>query len=84
MKGTRLAPRDLWQKLRHRGLEMVGRFMRAPGGLVDVELEARSSFATDIASTGNCTGWLDDDQSARAVIEAQPLPWLESHCRLAR
>ena len=75
MKGTRLAPRNLWQKLRDRALEMVGRFMRAPGGLVDVELEAR---------TGNCTGWLDDDQSARAVIEAQPLPWLESHCRLAR
>jgi hypothetical protein len=56
MKGTRLAPRDLWQKLRHRGLEMVGRFMRAPGGLVDV---ARS------------TGWLGDDQSVRVAIEAR-------------
>jgi hypothetical protein len=51
-----------WQKLRHRGLETVGRFMRAPGGLVDVELEAR---------TGNCTGWLGDDQSVRVAIEAR-------------
>src|ERR1700730_13121269 len=42
-EGHALAPRDRWQKLRDRGLEMVGRLMRAPGGLVDVELEDKES-----------------------------------------
>src|SRR5882724_4432047 len=38
-EGHALAPRDPGQKLHDRGLEMVGRLMRGPGGLVDVELE---------------------------------------------
>jgi hypothetical protein len=38
-EGHALASGDRWQKLRDRGLEMVGRLVRAPSGLVDVELE---------------------------------------------
>jgi hypothetical protein len=38
-EGHALASGDHWQKLRDRGLEMVGRLVRAPSGLVDVELE---------------------------------------------
>jgi hypothetical protein len=69
MKGTRLAPRDLWQKLRDRALEMVGRFMRAPGGLVDV------ARAPDGWMMTKCQG---GDRSEGVIA------WLKSHCRLTR
>ena len=66
MKVTRLAPRDLWQKLRDRGLGMVGRFMRAPGGLVDV------ARAPDGWVTTKVSGWRSKRGSHRVVKE--PLP----------